>query len=94
MEFRSDMSLLYLIRLQRIAEEVYATFHLDKLGSHLEMEQLRLQTYVRTYKSQIQDWKASLPPDVLRSRRLQIIKKTFCYANVASQHSLTWDITL
>ena len=69
-EHRADAYLLYLIQLQRLAEEVYETFHLEKLPSNTEMELLRLQKAVKAFNTRLQAWKASLPSDIRTSRKL------------------------
>ena len=68
MEFSSDMLLLYLVQMQRLGEEVHETFYLKKLGNHLELEQLRLQTSVKSFKLQLESWKISLPVEIEPSR--------------------------
>ena len=73
MEYPVDANLLYLIQLQRLAEEVYETFHLEKLSNNTQMEMMRLQTHVKVYNTRLQEWRASLPLDIQKSRMLTLL---------------------
>ena len=64
MEFPSDLLLLYLIQIQRVAEEVHEAYYMQKIGGQPMLEQMRLQTHAKTFRSQLQGWKASLPVEV------------------------------
>lgn len=70
MEAPTDRQLPYLIRLQHLAECVNEMYRMEKSDNRTEMGQVRLRAHVKTFKSQLEDWRTSLPSGIEQSRQI------------------------
>lgn len=60
-----DKRLLAWLRLQRIADDAYTAFGFDDASTSFTLSELRLQAILRIFERRMQDWKKSVPDDVM-----------------------------
>ncbi|KAF2740215.1 hypothetical protein EJ04DRAFT_456105 [Polyplosphaeria fusca] len=53
------------LKLQRIADEANTAFGFDDASTSFSLSELRLQVILRMFERKMQDWKKSIPPDVM-----------------------------
>jgi len=70
MEVPSDAWLMHAIRLQHIAEQINEAFHSEASEDLLTGEHLRLQMYIKTFRSQLEEWRGSVELDTFASNKL------------------------
>jgi hypothetical protein len=60
-----DRRILACLKLQRIADEAYTAFGLDDASTSFTLSELRLQAILRIFDRRMQDWKNSIPDEVM-----------------------------
>ena len=62
---QADQRTLAWLKLQRIADEANTAFGFDDASTSFSLSELRLQMILRIFERRMQDWKKSVPKDVL-----------------------------
>ncbi|KAF2470167.1 uncharacterized protein BDR25DRAFT_226806 [Lindgomyces ingoldianus] len=60
-----DRRLVAWLKLQRIADEAMTAFGFDDASTSFSLSELRLQVILRIFERRMQDWKKSIPPEVM-----------------------------
>lgn len=60
-----DKRVVAWLRLQRIADEANTAFGFDDASTSFSLSELRLQVILRIFERRMQDWKKSIPKDVM-----------------------------
>ncbi|KAF2867627.1 hypothetical protein BDV95DRAFT_502118 [Massariosphaeria phaeospora] len=60
-----DRRVVAWVKLQRIADEANTAFGFDDASTSFSLSELRLQVILRIFERRMQDWKRSIPPEVL-----------------------------
>jgi hypothetical protein len=65
---KSDLFLCQWARAQQIVEEVGRHFFMDDSSANIDVSDLNVQFVLRGFEQQFDQWKAHIPPDVLRRK--------------------------
>lgn len=65
----NDKRVIAWLKLQRIADEANTAFGFDDASTSFSLSELRLQVILRIFERRMQDWKKSVPKEVM-SRKL------------------------
>ncbi|KAF2014967.1 hypothetical protein BU24DRAFT_371826 [Aaosphaeria arxii CBS 175.79] len=60
-----DKRVVAWLKLQRIADEAYTAFGFDDASTSFSLSELRLQVILRIFERRMQEWKKSIPPEVM-----------------------------
>jgi hypothetical protein len=63
-----DKRIVALLRLQRIADEANTAFGFDDASTSFSLSELRMQIILRIFDRRMQDWRRSVPDDVMTCR--------------------------
>ena len=63
-EYPSDATLLYLVQISKLTEDVMELYKMEKKEARTEAGQLRLQLHVKSFKHRLESWKLSIPTSV------------------------------
>ena len=63
-----DRRVVAWLKLQRIADEANTAFGFDDASTSFSLSELRLQVILRMFERKMQDWKKSVPPEVISSK--------------------------
>ena len=72
-----DRRLIAILKLQRIADEANTAFGFDDASTSFSLSESRMQIILRIFDRRMQDWKRSIPDDVLTSECSQTVRTTF-----------------
>lgn len=76
---KSDLFLCQWVRAKQIAEEVGRHFFMDDPSANVDVSDLSVQYTLRGYEQQFDQWKAQIPPDLLRRKCLIANLYQECY---------------
>jgi hypothetical protein len=68
-EVPSDHSLQYLIRLQRLAEDVNTAFDYDNHQQLPPLDAVRIEMLIKTFNKQLREFEETFPDDVLENSK-------------------------
>ena len=78
-EYPSDSMLMYLIQLCKLDEDVRELYRMEKSEIHTEASQLRLQLHAKSFKSRLEDWKASISPSMQQTCKSFVMFPVYKY---------------